>query len=121
MSDGQISTSVRDDDLAVIRLTGEFDLATSDRLRDALLGQLDHGHPRNLVLDMSEVTFLDSTGLGVFMAAQQLAKRNEVQFVLAGSSERVRRLLEITQLDGVLAMQPTVEEALTLFAAEPNR
>ena len=99
------------DGCAVVVATGEIDLCTSPRLRDTLAGATDSAD--RVVVDMTAVTFLDSTGIGVLMGAlRQHHHRQRGTLCLVGPSGTVRRVLEITHLTKVFPIYPSVEEAV---------
>jgi anti-anti-sigma factor len=91
---------------ARIVVRGELDLSTSDQLRDALDDQM--GGKRAVVLDLSEVEFLDSTGLTVVLRAMRDAQQNDWSFGIRSQlSEAALRTIRVA---GVLPMLPLVEE-----------
>ena len=104
-----LSTS-RVDDYAVVTVSGEVDLESASELGEHALGALRDVSPR-LVLDMSGVTFMDSTGLKVLLSLQH---RTE----LAGGSldlccsRAVMRVITLTGLDQTLHLHETVQAAL---------
>ena len=104
-----LSTS-RVDDHAVVTVTGEVDLESAAQLGDHALDAMRDISPR-LVLDLSGVTFMDSTGLKVLLSLQH---RTE----LAGGSldiccsRSVLRVITLTGLDQTLRLHDTVEAAL---------
>lgn len=66
----------------------------------------------NLIFDLSEVKFVDSSGLSAILTANRLWK-DEGSFILAGNlSKSVKNLIEISRLDTILTIIPTVEEAI---------
>jgi anti-anti-sigma factor len=65
------------------------------------------------VVDLSDVTFMDSSGINVFVAAHQAASDDQGRLRIAGAQESVLRLLEIVGLDEVIGCHPTVDQALT--------
>lgn len=66
----------------------------------------------NLIFDLSEVKFVDSSGLSAILTANRLWK-DEGLFILAGNlSKSVKNLIEISRLDTILTIIPTVEEAI---------
>jgi anti-sigma B factor antagonist len=98
-------------DAIVVALTGELDLYNTPVVREALRGAAGRG-PRRLVVDLSDVTFVDSTALGAFVEARSaLADGNA--FVLAAPGLEVRRALEVSGLDRHFAVRDTVESALS--------
>jgi anti-sigma B factor antagonist len=98
---GDISISVSrsdDDDVAIIGVVGYVDLSTVPELKAALER---HDAPV-LRVDLSGVSFLDSSGLQVLLAAHKRARDGGRRLVLVAPSPTVRRLFEITGLDGEL-------------------
>ena len=99
-----------DGDAVVVRLQGEIDLYNTSALKEALAEALERG-PRRLVVDLSGVTFIDSTGLGALVEAkQQLGGADGL--ALAAPGLEARRALQISGLDRVFAVHETVESAL---------
>ncbi|HEX2902602.1 MAG TPA: STAS domain-containing protein [Jatrophihabitans sp.] len=81
-------------DESVITLTGSLDLASRGQLIEAAGAAIDAG--RGLVLDLAELTFLDSTGIGALVEAAGMAADAEQRFRLRNPSARVARVLELT-------------------------
>lgn len=80
-----------------IRLAGELDMSTAPELERALEAALEHGGP--VVVDLSELRFMDSTGINVFLrAALSLSGRGCL--ILHGEQDRVRRVLDLARIDG---------------------
>ena len=67
---------------------------------------------RNIILDLCQVKFADSSGLSSLLVGHRLCKNAEGSFILAGLNEAVSRLISISQLDNVLTIVPTTEEAI---------
>ena len=97
-------------DALVLSLAGELDLADAPALREALRRAVERS-PKRLVVDLAEVTFVDSTVLGAFVEAQSKLADGHV-FVLAAPGLEVRRALEVSGLDRHFAVCDTVESAL---------
>jgi len=83
------------DGAPVIRLHGELDLATAPRLVEALRSALQP-KPASLVVDLRELTFIDSTGIGVLMSAYRRAEAEGFSFVLRDPRRGVLRTLQVT-------------------------
>ena len=100
----------RDNGTSVVRLAGELDLYNAEVVREALFAAAAE-EPERLVVDLSEVQFVDSTALGVLIEARsKLANRQA--FLLAAPGLETRRALEISGLDRHFAIHPTVDAAL---------
>ncbi|MFF0388295.1 STAS domain-containing protein [Kitasatospora sp. NPDC004615] len=88
----------------IVRVDGEIDLDTAPALRRALAAALE-AH-REVVLDLSEVTFMDCAGLGALVRARNQADRSGRRLILRGAGRCVVRLLELTGLHRRLAAEP---------------
>jgi len=102
--------------VVVLALDGELDLAAAPALRE----QLDSARvsvPRGVVLDMTAVTFLDSSALREVLRAEEALRADGASLVLAAVRSPVARLLELTRTTNLVTAVPTVEEALQRAAA----
>jgi anti-sigma B factor antagonist len=81
--------------VVVVHVRGEVDTATAPEMGNAINGQLERG--RQIVLDLSEVEFMDLHGLAVVMRA---ARRDRKAFAVARPSPCVQRLFELVHVDG---------------------
>lgn len=86
------------DGLAHVVLTGELDLSTIDRLEQEL-ARVEGEGPTVVALDLSHVTFLDSSGLRVIVSADQRARREKRRLVIVRGPDTVQRVFSITRLD----------------------
>ena len=91
-------TVTKEGDRATVALVGELDMSGTDRLRIAL-EQAEEPPTGLLVLDMSKLDFIDSTGLEVMLRAARRASDAGRRLIVARPSRYVRRLLELTAID----------------------
>lgn len=89
-----VSTTAAGDDTLVV-VSGEVDAASADLLRTAIFDLIDGGQA-NVKVEMSEVGFIDSSGLRVLIAGYKAAETAGGALTVQAPSEAVRRLLEIT-------------------------
>jgi anti-sigma B factor antagonist len=94
----------------VVSLAGELDLYNAHVVRDALL-QAAGESPERLVVDLSDVRFIDSTALGVLIEARTKMP-NRRAFLLAAPGLETRRALQISGLDRHFSVHETLDEAL---------
>src|SRR6201985_644571 len=73
---------------------------------------------RNIIMDLSQIKFADSSGLSSLLVGHRLCNNATGVFVLAGLNDAVARLIAISQLDNVLSIVPTTEEAIDLVFME---
>jgi len=97
-------------DFAVVALHGDVDLQNSPRVRKGLLQCLSQG--RNVLVDMGGVTYIDSSGVASLVEAFQTARKAGIRFALVGVSAAAMRVLQLTRLDRVFAIHPSLDEAM---------
>ena len=95
----------------VLAVGGELDTYTAPTLRDRL-ADLQESGTNTVVIDLSGVDFLDSTGLGVLVASLERAKQLGGALPLVCAEERILRLFRITGLDAVFTICQTVDDAI---------
>jgi anti-anti-sigma factor len=88
-------------------LTGELDIASAPIL-EATIASLCGNGTSAIVLDLSELTFMDSTGLRAMLAADKLCAGHGQTFSLSGATGPVQRLFELTGVTGALHFEPDV-------------
>jgi anti-sigma B factor antagonist len=98
------------DDVLIVRPMGEIDLGRSPSLRQQL-GQAMSRDYNRLIIDLSEVPYMDSSGVATLVEAMQQSRRAGSKLVLCGLQERVRSIFEIARLDTVFTIVEDREEA----------
>ena len=97
--------------LVVVHVRGDADLHVAPELRERLSSAIDDG-AEDLVLDLTETTFLDSMALGVMLGATKRLRARGGRLRLVVSSQDLRRIFEITLLDRVFPLHEDRDEAL---------
>lgn len=100
----------RMDDATIVRLGGELDLYNAPELRETLVTLVGERQTR-IVLDLTEVEFVDSTALGVLIEARSRMEDRKA-FLLAAPNLETRRALQISGLDQHLSVHATLADAL---------
>jgi anti-sigma B factor antagonist len=106
-----ISTENLGDGLCVIALSGEVDLYTAPEFKQELLDAISNG-AKEVVVDFSKTTFIDSTTLGVLVGGVKRLRTNDGQLSLVCSDRNITKIFEITGLDRVFTIYPTRVEAV---------
>jgi anti-sigma B factor antagonist len=99
----------------VVALEGEIDLEQAGAVRRALLDSLKKG--RNVLVDLSKVTYIDSSGIASLVEGLQVARRQRGELALVAVNQRVRRVLELARLDKVFQIHVDLAAAT---AAPPS-
>ena len=99
----------RTEQRTLVTLSGELDAYTASSLYDQL-SDLEVEDAHNVVLDLAQVTFMDSTGLAVIVTEHKRLKHSDGALTIFSPPSSVRRLFEITGLTAVLDIVPATEE-----------
>ncbi len=102
----------------VVRVAGDLDLHTGPALRGELLGRIESGQ-HDLVVDMEQVSYLDSSGITVLISGLKAARVLGGTVRLARCQPVILQLLDLTGLSRVFLVYPTVEEAQADPLARP--
>jgi anti-sigma B factor antagonist len=98
-------------DHLLLCLSGELDLDSSVKFQQRL-SELSEQEHRPVIIDLSGLHFVDSSGLGALVATIRLPAQRRPRIVLRPSDGSVSRLLRVTRVDSLLAVAPSVEAAL---------
>jgi anti-sigma B factor antagonist len=96
---------------SVFTPTGPIDLHVSPELRASLRTIIDDEKPKRLVVDLSQVPYIDSSGIAVLIGAMQSLEHEGGVFLIAGAQEGVRMIFESAKLDQYFRLFPDVESA----------
>lgn len=99
----------KQDRATVLTLRGEIDVYTAPRLRQAIVDLVEEGE-RHLIVDMDNVDFLDSTGLGVLVGGLKRVKTNEGSLSIVITQDKILKIFEITGLDKVFPIKTSLDE-----------
>ena len=94
----------------ILDLAGEVDVYTSPQLKQDLV-QLAESGVKHVIVNLSKVEYLDSTGLGVLIGGLKRMREHDGNMALVGPGMRILRIFEITGLDKIFDIYPTEEEA----------
>jgi anti-sigma B factor antagonist len=106
-----ISTEQLNEGAFVIALAGEVDLYTAPEFKQQLLDVIGRGG-KDVIVDFSDTTFIDSTTLGVLVGGVKRLRTNDGQLSLVCSDRNITKIFEITGLDRVFTIYPTRDEAI---------
>ena len=104
------NTVTEQQDTLIARLEGDVDLEHSVGVRELLLSSLER--KLDLIVDLSAVDYIDSSGIANLVEALQAAKDQGTKFGLAAISPQAMRVLKLARLDKVFAIHPDVDGAL---------
>lgn len=91
----------------ILSLAGPFTLGNMFQFQR----ELQEIHPQFLIFDIAQVPYMDSAGLGLLVNFYVSAQKHGRKMAVAGASARIKTLFEMTRVDGLLRLFPTIEEA----------
>jgi len=102
----------RKKDILIVKLEGELDHHHADDIRNALDKQLEDLSIRNLILDLSNLYFMDSSGIGVFIGRYKTIRERGGQVCITNINAQLDRMLEVSGLYRILKVYDTVQDAI---------
>jgi len=111
-----------DEAIGVVRIKGALDRFSSPRLKDVLRRAVESG-TNQLIIDLSELTSVDSSGLGILIVTLQRARRAGGGLRLASANQRLVAILRTMSLDQLFQRDDTVQDAINFFrsSGQANR
>ena len=103
--------------VTVIELTGELDAYTSARFREVMVEAIEEGGG-NLIVSMTDVEYIDSSGLGALVGGLKRSSERNGRIVLVCTQPQVRKVFEITGLRKVFPIYDAEEDAMSSFKGE---
>lgn len=94
-----------------IAVEGEIDMLVSPDVRDALQNAFQ-GSPEGVVVDLSGVPYMDSSGIATLVEGLQWSRLESAHFILVGVQENVMNTLKLARMSDLLEIYPTAQEAL---------
>jgi len=101
--------------ILIFDIKGELDAKAAPELKDRIMEKINQGFHRVLV-NLSDITYLDSAGLGVLVSGLKIATRQNGDLRMWGLQEEVKNIFQLTRLNKVFQIFDTEEQALASYA-----
>mgnify|MGYP006287668723 CR=1 FL=1 len=102
-----------ENDKSVLKLDGELIFDNSNQLKEEAKKKLaKNGEIKKLILDLSQVPYLDSSGVGVILSIFKFMRKRNGSLSVAGPNQKIKRVFEVTKLTEVISVYDNVEEAM---------
>jgi len=106
----EFSVTERDGGVAIVHLTGRLNMVAAGRLRDLISVSVAEGHPR-VVVDLTNVDFMDSSGLGALISGLKTTRQAGGDLRIAAPTEQVQLVLQLTNMERVFTAYGSAETA----------
>ena len=110
----EISVKELDNNTVILKLDGDIDVYTSSDLKDTIFLQIDIG-AKNIIIDMENVYYIDSSGIGIFISALKYIKKEEGKICIIKITEPVKKVFELTKITNFFPIYLSETEALNSF------
>jgi len=110
--DGVIARTQPIDDGLLVVLDGEIDFSRSPTLRVELMQLIQDNAPRRLVIDLSNVDYMDSSGVATLVEAMQMQRKHGHKLILCGMQPKVLSIFQIARLDMVFTICDDADQAV---------
>ncbi len=111
----EIQTRELPPDIVVLEVTGRVTIGKECKQLEAAAQSLRDERKNKIIFDLSRVTHLDSTGVGLIMMSAAQLKESGGELRLAGANKHIEHLLKVTGIDKLVPWKPTVSEAAVGF------
>lgn len=102
MGDLKIRRDQPDKGLTILRLKGEFEGLAVLNVKEELLGYLEEAAGTDFIMDLGEIEYIDSAGIGILLEMAKMASKKSMKFGLVNVHELVRKVLVVTHVDKIL-------------------
>lgn len=95
----------------IIKILGELDLVIASQFRQRVDDAWEEWPVLNMILDLSQVTFIDSSGLGVILGRYKKVKERKGEFILVGFNPQIGKILEMSGIMSIIRVNDNIEDA----------
>lgn len=106
------------DNVYIVKLKGEIDHIASAEIKDAITNDINNNRIKNLILDFSEVTFMDSSGIGMIIGRYKQMKNLNGDIIITGINAYTERVINLSGINKIIKVFSTVEEGLKYLNKE---
>lgn len=108
-----------EEDLCILTVKGRLGITTENSLRQRVADLVEQSQV-HIILDFTGITFMDSSGMSSVLSAMRSVSENQGRICLVCDTRHILRVLRITAIDKLMAIYPTLEEAVTAFRSAPE-
>jgi len=106
--------ALKNGNIKLINIFGQVSFENHSEFKESMLRNI-HGDESIIIVDMENLTYLNSMGLGVIVKAYSESKKQGKEFVLSSLQENIKKLFTITKLERIISIYESTEKAIELF------
>ncbi|MDR9757838.1 MAG: STAS domain-containing protein [Thermacetogeniaceae bacterium] len=105
-------------DILLVKIFGDFDLELADHCRREIDRNYEKQAVKNILFDLTGISFIDSSGLGVILGRYRRVKENEGNVVIASGDSRIIKILNLSGITRLIPVYPNTAQALKYLAGK---
>lgn len=105
-------------DTLLVKIFGDFDLELADHCRREIDRNYEQEAVKNILFDLTGISFIDSSGLGVILGRYRKVKENEGKVVIASGDSRIMKILNLSGITRLIPVYPDTAQALKYLAGK---
>lgn len=99
------------EDYYLIKISGDLDMISSNKIKNQILEKISSKLCKDLIIDLTDLSYIDSSGLGILIGLHKQCKLNGRKLKIFGLNKQLRELFILTSLDRILNIYETFEDA----------
>ena len=111
----QITSYIKNDNIFIVKLSGEVDLYNANKIKDMIFTHLKNSAAKNIIINLDEVTYIDSTGIGTLNSIRQMVSGAKGELRLIHVTNSVKKIFELTKLNMLFNIADNEESAIATF------
>lgn len=111
----QITSYIKNDNIYIVKLSGEVDLYNANKIKDNISTHLKNSTAKNIIINLDEVTYIDSTGIGTLISIRQIISGARGELRLIHVTNSVKKIFELTKLNMLFKILDDEEAAIATF------
>lgn len=111
----QITSYIKNDNIFIVKLSGEVDLYNANKIKDMIFTHLRNSIAKNIIINLDEVTYIDSTGIGTLISIKQMISGAKGELRLIHVTNSVKKIFELTKLNILFKIMDDEESAIATF------
>lgn len=104
--------------ISICKVSGEIDLYNASELKEAISENVDNDNGNNIIIDFTEILYIDSSGIGALIALMSKLDQAQGKLVLANVNNSIQEVFELTKLTSFFIIKTNMEEAFAFFSNE---